>query len=104
MFRRRAQEAKLAHGPVGNLPGQVNRHEAGAAAGSGGVAGGSGAGAGVFGAGAGGSGAGAGVFGGSEALGSLGVVPAGVDASVPHPARIWNYWLGGRDYFAADQV
>ncbi|MGH3220849.1 MAG: SAM-dependent methyltransferase, partial [Streptosporangiaceae bacterium] len=42
--------------------------------------------------------------GGSEALGSLGVVPAGVDASVPHPARIWNYWLGGRDYFAADQV
>jgi hypothetical protein len=26
-----------------------------------------------------------------------------VDASVPHPARIWNYWLGGRDYFAADR-
>jgi hypothetical protein len=21
-----------------------------------------------------------------------------------HPARVWNYWLGGRDYFAADRV
>src|SRR2546430_16434003 len=28
--------------------------------------------------------------------------PAGLDVSVPHPARVWNYWLGGRDYFAAD--
>ena len=24
--------------------------------------------------------------------------------SVPHPARVWNYWLGGRDFFAADKV
>src|ERR1700683_3199961 len=45
-----------------------------------------------------------GARGASEALGSLGGVPAGVDASVPHPARIWNYWLGGRDYFAADRA
>jgi O-methyltransferase involved in polyketide biosynthesis len=21
-----------------------------------------------------------------------------------HPARVWNYWLGGRDYFAADRT
>jgi hypothetical protein len=25
------------------------------------------------------------------------------DASVPNPARIWNYWLGGKDNFAADR-
>jgi O-methyltransferase involved in polyketide biosynthesis len=30
--------------------------------------------------------------------------PAGVDASAPHPARMWNYWLGGRDYFDADRA
>ncbi len=26
------------------------------------------------------------------------------DTSVPHSARIWNYWLGGRDNFPADQA
>jgi len=30
--------------------------------------------------------------------------PAGLDVSAPHPARVWNYWLGGRDFFAADQA
>ena len=30
--------------------------------------------------------------------------PAGLDVSIPHPARVWNYWLGGRDYFAADRA
>ncbi len=25
------------------------------------------------------------------------------DASVPNPARVWNYWLGGKDNFAADR-
>ena len=30
--------------------------------------------------------------------------PAGLDVSVPHPARVWNYWLGGRDYFGADRA
>ena len=25
------------------------------------------------------------------------------DASVPHSARIWNYWLGGKDNFQADR-
>ena len=26
-----------------------------------------------------------------------------IDASIPHSARIWNYWLGGKDNFAADR-
>ncbi len=26
-----------------------------------------------------------------------------LDTSVPHSARIWNYWLGGKDYFEADR-
>jgi O-methyltransferase involved in polyketide biosynthesis len=30
--------------------------------------------------------------------------PPGLDVSTAHPARIWNYWLGGRDYFPADQA
>jgi O-methyltransferase involved in polyketide biosynthesis len=25
------------------------------------------------------------------------------DVSVPHPARVWDYWLGGKDNFAADR-
>ncbi|MEV4971071.1 SAM-dependent methyltransferase [Streptomyces scopuliridis] len=29
--------------------------------------------------------------------------PRRIDTSVPHSARIWNYWLGGKDHFAADQ-
>ncbi|WP_103938495.1 SAM-dependent methyltransferase [Thermomonospora echinospora] len=28
---------------------------------------------------------------------------AGIDASVPHSARIWNYWLGGKDHYPVDQ-
>ncbi|MER6809907.1 SAM-dependent methyltransferase [Spirillospora sp. NPDC000708] len=27
----------------------------------------------------------------------------GIDTSVPHSARIWNYWLGGKDNFPVDQ-
>ncbi len=30
--------------------------------------------------------------------------PAGIDTSVPHSARIWNYWLGGKDNFAVDRA
>ncbi|MFC6886409.1 MULTISPECIES: SAM-dependent methyltransferase [Actinomadura] len=30
-------------------------------------------------------------------------VPPGIDTSVPHPARVWDYWLGGKDHFAADR-
>ncbi len=26
-----------------------------------------------------------------------------IDTSVPHSARVWNYWLGGKDNFAADR-
>jgi hypothetical protein len=26
-----------------------------------------------------------------------------IDTSVPHSARIWNYWLGGQDNYAADR-
>jgi hypothetical protein len=29
--------------------------------------------------------------------------PPGLDTSVAHPARIWDYWLGGKDNFAADR-
>src|SRR3984885_14831647 len=28
----------------------------------------------------------------------------GIDTSVPHAARIWNYWLGGKDNFAVDRA
>jgi len=30
--------------------------------------------------------------------------PAGIDVSVPHSARVWNYWLGGKDNFAVDRA
>jgi S-adenosyl methyltransferase len=33
-----------------------------------------------------------------------GTPPPGVDVSVPHPARVRNFWLGGHDYFKADRV
>jgi O-methyltransferase involved in polyketide biosynthesis len=29
---------------------------------------------------------------------------SGIDPEVPHTARIWNYWLGGKDHFAADRT
>jgi hypothetical protein len=28
---------------------------------------------------------------------------AGIDTAVPHSARIWNYWLGGKDNYAVDR-
>ncbi|MER5299703.1 SAM-dependent methyltransferase [Streptomyces lasiicapitis] len=30
-------------------------------------------------------------------------LPPEIDTSVAHSARIWNYWLGGKDYFPADK-
>src|SRR5690606_6272093 len=27
-----------------------------------------------------------------------------IDTSVPHSARVWNYWLGGKDNFEADRA
>jgi len=29
--------------------------------------------------------------------------PPKIDSTVPHSARIWNYWLGGRDNYTVDQ-
>jgi hypothetical protein len=30
--------------------------------------------------------------------------PGNIDFSVPHSARIWNYWLGGKDNYQVDRV
>jgi hypothetical protein len=27
-----------------------------------------------------------------------------IDTTVSHSARIWNYWLGGKDNYAADRA
>jgi O-methyltransferase involved in polyketide biosynthesis len=27
-----------------------------------------------------------------------------IDTTVPHSARIWNYWLGGKDYYTVDKA
>ena len=32
------------------------------------------------------------------------VVDARVNTQVPHSARLWNYWLGGKDNFASDRA
>jgi S-adenosyl methyltransferase len=29
--------------------------------------------------------------------------PVDIDTSVGHPARVWDYWLGGKDHFPADR-
>ncbi|WUH99279.1 SAM-dependent methyltransferase [Spirillospora sp. NBC_00431] len=38
--------------------------------------------------------------GNSEELGR----PSGIDTTVAHTARIWNYWLGGKDYYEIDRL
>jgi hypothetical protein len=30
-------------------------------------------------------------------------VPADIRADIAHPARVYDYWLGGKDNFAADR-
>src|SRR6201999_3400063 len=30
-------------------------------------------------------------------------VPPGIDTTRAHPARVYDYWLGGKDNFAADR-
>ena len=30
--------------------------------------------------------------------------PSSYDTTVAHPARVYNYWLGGKDNFEADRV
>ena len=34
---------------------------------------------------------------------SNGTAGTGIDTTVPHSARIWNYWLGGKDNYAVDR-
>ncbi len=31
-------------------------------------------------------------------------LPSQIDTSVAHSARVWNYWLGGKDNFPADRA
>ncbi|MDJ1137265.1 SAM-dependent methyltransferase [Streptomyces iconiensis] len=35
--------------------------------------------------------------------GSADMAPREIDSSVPHSARIWNYWLGGKDFYDVDR-
>ena len=30
--------------------------------------------------------------------------PPAIDTTVPHSARIWNYWLGGKDNYPVDRA
>ncbi len=32
-----------------------------------------------------------------------GVPPRRIDTTMPHSARIWNYWLGGKDNYPIDR-
>jgi hypothetical protein len=32
------------------------------------------------------------------------IARTGIDITVPHSARIWNYWLGGKDHYAVDRA
>ncbi|MER5985668.1 SAM-dependent methyltransferase [Streptomyces sp. NPDC001787] len=36
--------------------------------------------------------------------GNPGELPPQIDTSVAHSARVWNYWLGGKDNFPADRA
>ncbi|MEU4570465.1 SAM-dependent methyltransferase [Micromonospora sp. NPDC023956] len=40
----------------------------------------------------------------SDAVSRSGSAPSGVDTSVPHSARIYDWWLGGKDNFAVDRA
>jgi hypothetical protein len=42
-------------------------------------------------------------LGGSDDGGRAGRTLRGFDVAVPSPARMWNYWVGGKDNFAADR-
>jgi hypothetical protein len=41
---------------------------------------------------------------GSSPTPGQGPEPPEIDTSVPHSARIWNYWLGGKDNYPADRA
>src|SRR5271170_1246402 len=36
--------------------------------------------------------------------GAVLAMTSGLDTSVPNMARVYNYWLGGKDHFAADRA
>jgi hypothetical protein len=38
-----------------------------------------------------------------ESSSTNGATGTGIDTSVPHSARIWNYWLGGKDNYPVDR-
>jgi hypothetical protein len=40
----------------------------------------------------------------SSAAPGQGTEPPGIDTTVPHSARIWNYWLGGKDNYPVDRA
>ncbi|TDC76116.1 SAM-dependent methyltransferase [Actinomadura sp. 7K507] len=40
----------------------------------------------------------------SDSFATPGEPPSEIDTSVPHSARIWNYWLGGKDNYPIDQL
>ncbi|WP_191837239.1 SAM-dependent methyltransferase [Catellatospora chokoriensis] len=42
--------------------------------------------------------------GGGPGAGGEEVAPPGVDTSTPHSARMYDWWLGGKDNFAADRA
>jgi trans-aconitate methyltransferase len=39
----------------------------------------------------------------SDPVATPGPVHQNIDTSVPHSARIWNYWLGGKDNYPVDE-
>jgi trans-aconitate methyltransferase len=39
----------------------------------------------------------------TDSQGGAGSAPPGIDTTVAHQARIYDYWLGGKDNFAADR-
>lgn len=39
----------------------------------------------------------------AEAAVPTDAAPAGIDITVPHSARVWNHWLGGKDNYPVDR-
>jgi S-adenosyl methyltransferase len=40
----------------------------------------------------------------TDSSSATGQPPPSIDTSVPHSARIWNYWLGGKDNYPVDRA
>jgi S-adenosyl methyltransferase len=40
----------------------------------------------------------------TESSSAPGQAPPKIDTSVPHSARVWNYWLGGKDFYPVDRM